>query len=146
MTVVVEQIPSVTPPPGSRLERLVLTWEQRNKSRQRVASERGRELVIKLATGTRLPPGTVVWVGEGVHVEVAAADEEVWLIRTADARTLARVAYEIGNRHFPLEIGDASIAVLYDHTLAELWARLSVHAERVRRPFLSEQPPSHHHS
>ena len=145
MTVVVEQILPVTRPPGSRVERLVLTWEQRSKTRQRVASESGREIVIKLATGTRLPPGTVVWVGEGVHVEVAAADEEVWLVRAADAQTLARVAYEIGNRHFPIEIGDASVAVLYDHTLAELWARLGVRAERVRRPFLSEQQPTHHH-
>jgi len=145
VTVVVEQILSMPPPQGSRPERLVLTWEQRSKTRQRVASESGREIVLKLATGTRLPPGTVVWVGEGVHVEVAAADEEVWLIRTADVRTLAQVAYEIGNRHFPIEIGDASLAVLYDHTLAELWARLGVHAERMRRPFLSDQQPTHQH-
>src|SRR5712692_8144911 len=117
--VLVEHISPATLPPGSRLERLVLTWEQRSKTRQRVASESGREIVIKLATGTRLPPGTVVWVGESVHVEVAAADEEVWLIRTADAQAQARVAYEIGNRHFPIEIGAASVAVRYDHTLAE---------------------------
>lgn len=145
MTVVVEQIHRVTPPPGSRPERLVLTWEQRSKTRQRVTTDGGREIVIKLATGTRLPPGTIVWAGEGVHVEVAAADEDVWLMRSADAQTLARVAYEIGNRHFPIEIGPAWVAVLYDHTLAELWARLGVHAERVRQPFLSEQQPTHHH-
>lgn len=145
MTIVVEQLPSATPAQGSRVERLVLTWEQRSKTRQRVASESGREIVIKLATGTRLPPGTVVWTGTGVHVEVVAAAEDVWLIRTADAQTLARVAYEIGNRHFPIEFGNASVTVLYDHTLAELWARLGVDAERVQRPFLSEQQPTHHH-
>ena len=145
MTVVVEQIPHGPPPTGARAERLVLTWEQRSKTRQRVMTENGREIVIKLATGTRLPPGTVVWAGEGAYVEVAAADEEVWMVRSADAQTLARVAYEIGNRHFPIEIGPAWVAVLYDHTLAELWTRLGVHADRLRQPFRSEQQPTHHH-
>jgi urease accessory protein UreE len=69
----------------------------------------------------------------------------VWLIRTADIRTLLRVAYEIGNRHFPIDIGFDRVAVLHDHTLAELWARLGIVAQRVRQPFLSAQRPSHQH-
>jgi urease accessory protein len=79
-------------------------------------------------------------------VQVAAADEDVWLLRDTDAPTLARVAYEIGNRHFPIEIGTDGVAVLYDHTLGELWERLGVRAERVRRPFLPDpRLPAPHH-
>ena len=100
---------------------------------------------IKLPTGTRLPPGTVLFLGDDFHVEVVAAEEDVWLIRASHPGTLVRVAYEIGNRHFPIEIGDGWVSVRYDHTLAELWERLGVAGKRVRRPFLSDQRPSHHH-
>lgn len=143
--IVVAELPSTPPAPGSERDLLVLTWEERHKTRQRATSQAGREIAIKLATGTRLPPGTVVAVGEGFHVEVAAADEDLWLVGSDDARALMRGAYEIGNRHFPIEIGDGTIAVRYDHTLEELWRRLDVRAERVRRPFLSAERPPHDH-
>jgi urease accessory protein len=143
--IIVEQLPTKAPPSGSLPERLVLTWEERAKTHQRVTTQAGREIGIKLPTGSRLLPGTVLYVGDNVHVEVAAACEDVWLIQTADVRARLRIAYEIGNRHFPIDIGDDTLAVLYDHTLAELWGRLGIVAQRVRQPFLSVQRPSHHH-
>jgi len=143
--ILVEQLPHSALAPGSSADRVVLTWEERTKTHQRVVTQGGREIGIKLPTGTPLLPGTVVYVGDTFHVEVAAAPEDVWLIRTPDVRALLRVAYEIGNRHFPIDIGDDCVAVLYDHTLAELWARLGIVAQRVRQPFLSAQRPSHRH-
>jgi hypothetical protein len=86
----------------------------------RVTTQQGRDVAIKLPTGTRLPPGTVLFLGDGFHVEVIAAQVDVWIIRAPEAATLVRVAYEIDNRHFPIEIGDGWVAVRYDHTLAEL--------------------------
>jgi len=143
--ILVDRLPTAAPAPGSAADPVVLTWEERAKTRQRVTTQSGREVAIKLPTGTRLPTGTPLFLGEGFHVEVIAADEDVWMIHAADAGTLVRVAYEIGNRHFPIEIGDGWVAVRYDHTLAELWERLGVAAERATRPFLSDQRPSHHH-
>jgi len=143
--ILVERLPTSAPAPGSSADPVVLTWEERAKTRQRVTTQHGRDVAIKLPTGTRLPPGTLLFLGEGFHIEVIAADEDVWLIRALDTCTLVRVAYEVGNRHFPIEIGDGWVAVRYDHTLAELWERLGVVAERVTRPFLSDQRPSHHH-
>jgi len=143
--ILVERLSTAVPAPGSSADPVVLTWEERAKTRQRVTTQAGRDVGIKLPTGTRLPPGTVLFLGEDFHIEVIAAEEEVWMIRTADTGSLLRVAYEIGNRHFPIEIGDGWVAVRYDHTLAELWERLGVAAARVTRPFLSDQRPTHHH-
>ncbi len=142
---IVDHLPTDAPPPGSLPEPLVLTWEERAKTHQRVTTAAGRAIGFKLPTGTPLMPGTVVYIGDAIHVEVVAASEDVWLIQTADRRALLRVAYEIGNRHFPIDIGADSVAVLYDHTLAELWERLGIAAQRVRQPFLSVQRPTHHH-
>jgi len=143
--ILVERLPTAAPAPGSAADPVVLPWEERAKTRQRVTTKHGRDVAIKLPTGTRLPPGTLLFLGEGFHIEVIAAQEDVWLIRAPDTGTLVRVAYEIGNRHFPIEIGDGWVAVRYDHTLAELWGRLGVVGERVTRPFLSNERPSHHH-
>lgn len=142
---IVDHLPTGSPLPSSLPDPVVLTWDERTKTHQRVTTQAGREIGIKLPTGSRLLPGTVLYIGDTFHVEVVAACEEVWVIQTADVRALLRVAYEIGNRHFPIDIGDESLAVLYDHTLAELWERLGIVARRVQQPFLSAQRPSHHH-
>ena len=145
MADVVERLPDTSPPAGSRRDPLVLSWEEREKTRQRATTAGGREIVIKLATGTRLPPGTVVVIGDGFYVEVAAAEEDVWVVRSADVRRLCRAAYEIGNRHFAIAFGDGEILVRYDHTLEELWRRIGIEARRARRPFLSDQRIVHEH-
>jgi urease accessory protein len=144
--IIVDALPTVEVPPRSEMDPLVLLWEQRAKSHQVLVTAGGRELGLKLATGTRLPPGCVVHIGEGFHVEVVAAVEDVWEVRADDTRALMRVVYEIGNRHFPIDIGNGSVRVLYDPTLLELWGRLGVSAVRLRHAFLSDQAPMHRHS
>src|ERR1700690_3882806 len=129
---IIDHLPSDAPPSSSVPDLLVLTWDERTKTHQRVTTHAGREIGIKLPTGSQLLAGIVLYGGDNFHVEVAAACEDVWLIETADVRALLRVAYEIGNRHFPIDIGDDTVAVPYDHTLTELWGRLGLIPQRVR--------------
>ncbi len=143
--IIVERLPESPPAIGSRADALVLTWEEREKTRQRTKTASGREVAIKLPTGTRLPPGTVLLVGDGFHVEVVAAEEDVWVVRSSDSRALLRAAYEIGNRHFAVAFADGEIQVRYDHTLEELWGRIGVDASKTRRAFLADQKPQHEH-
>jgi len=78
-------------------------------------------------------------------VQVAAADEDVWLVRTADAGRWRASLTSSQSPFFRSRSAHDSLAALYDHTLEELWARLGVRAERLRRPFRSEHtvtPPS----
>jgi urease accessory protein len=142
--IVVDALPSGPPPAGSILDPLSLRWEDRARTRQRVVTRSGREVGIKLPTGTRLSPGTLVVVGDGWHAAVEAAEEDVWVVRARDRRSLLHVAWEIGSRHFPVELDEDGLAVLHDHTLAELWRRLGVDAVRARRPFLAEMRPHCH--
>ena len=144
--IVVEQLPAGPPPTGSIADAVELTWEQRQKTRQILTTQAGREIGIKLPTGTRLAPGCVAYVGDGYHVTVVAAAEDVWIVPCADRLSLARVAYELGQRHLPVELDGDRVAVGYDHTLEELWRRLGVRGLRRRQPFLAEPAHSHHHA
>ena len=45
----------------------------------------------------------------GACIGVRAADEDVMDARCDDPTLLARVAYHLGNRHAPLQIGDGFV-------------------------------------
>ena len=143
--VVVERLPEHPPSADSSRDVVDLGWEDRARTRQRLRTRGGRELALKLTTGTRLPPGSVILVEDGWHVEVEARPEDVWVVRASERSWLLRVAWQIGNRHFPIAVGEDEIVVLYDHTLVELWHRLGVTATRDRRPFLAEGGSAHRH-
>jgi urease accessory protein len=118
------------------IDALALTWEQRRKSRQRLLTRRGREVALALPTGTQLQAGDLLPTPEGlIGVELAA--EDVLLIQPRDPLEAAFVAYQIGNRHLPLEIGTHGLKTLYE---AVLETYLRQHAVAVERTFLPFSP------
>ena len=48
---------------------------------------------------------------------VEACDEDLLEVRAPGAAELARIAYHIGNRHVPIQIGDGWLRILPDHVL-----------------------------
>ncbi len=142
--IVIEALPEDSPPFGSVADPLVLDWDLRAKTRQRCRTAAGRDLGIKLPTGTRLAPGATLLVGDGFHVVVVAAEEDVWVVACPGRSDLARVAFELGNRHLPIEIGSHEIAVRHDPTLESAWTKLGVKARRLTRPFLAGAAPVAH--
>ena len=77
-----------------------LTWEQRQRSRQKLLTALGREVALALPTGTRLLAGDLLPTAEG-YIEVVLTPEEVLVIRPRSLQETAFVAYQIGNRHLP---------------------------------------------
>ncbi len=98
-------------------ESLELTFDQREKSRLRTVLRSGEEVGISLKPGTMLSHGDKVALADGRVAEVIAALEQVMEVRAASAQQLAAIAYHVGNRHVPLEVGDAVLRLLPDHVL-----------------------------
>jgi len=61
------------------IDTVALTWEERQKSRQRLRTTQGQELALALPTGTRLQAGDLLPTVDG-YIEVALAPEDVILI------------------------------------------------------------------
>lgn len=111
-------------------DRLVLTWEQRRWMRGRFTTERGRKIGIALPTGTALAPGAILYVGADWYLEIEAAIEPVLEIFPSDYNEAVKIAFEVGNRHFPLALEENKILVPDDKVMVRLMDRLGAPWER----------------
>ncbi len=139
-------------------DRLRLPYEARRKSRQRVTLVSGEEMGYALPPGTVLRGGDRLLTGNGHIVEVEAARETLLEVRAVDALQLMRAAYHLGNRHVPVQLGEALLRLQPDHVLAEMLGGLGCAVYPVEAPFDPEggaygagahgtrQPYAHRHA
>jgi urease accessory protein len=104
---------------------------------------RGKEIALALPTGTRLDAGDLLPTAEG-WIEVELAPEDVLLIRPRSLQETAFVAYQIGNRHLPLEIDAQGLKTLYEPLLETYLRQQSIPVERAYLPFTPVSAASGH--
>ncbi len=129
----VDRLPEIVAPEeleGKEADRVVLTWEQRRWTRGRLLTARGREIAIALPTGLVLEPGRILCIQPDWYATVEAAQEKILLISPPDHQAALRVAFEVGNRHFPLAIEGEQLSVPDGTAMVQLLARLGVPWER----------------
>lgn len=96
---------------------LTLPYALRQKSRQRVRLDDGREAALVLPRGTVLRHGDCLRAEEGAIVRVIAAAEAMSTAFSSDPLLLTRAAYHLGNRHVPIQVGMGWLRYLQDHVL-----------------------------
>jgi len=109
---------------------LVLAWEQRRWMRGRFTTVNGRKIGIALPTGTTLAPGAILYVGADWFLKIEAATEPVLEIIPTDYDQAVKIAFEVGNRHFPLALENGKILIPDDSAMVRLMDRLGVPWER----------------
>ncbi|MGD0231436.1 MAG: hypothetical protein ABSC19_13935 [Syntrophorhabdales bacterium] len=144
MIIIEEVLRNVTVPAGSEPDRIIMGWEERRRTRQRVRSLKGREFAIALATGTVLNDGDILYVGQDFHVAVEAEEEDVLVLPFGDASLAALAAYELGNRHLPVSIGHDRLTTPYDRLVEALLASVGITCHRRKERFEPARM-SHHH-
>jgi urease accessory protein len=120
---------------GKEEDKLILTWEQRRWMRGRFTTERGRKIGIALPTGTTLAHGSILHVGADWYLKIEAAIESVLAIFPSDYNEAVKIAFEVGNRHFPLALEESKILVPDDKAMVRLMERLGARWERRRAIF-----------
>lgn len=123
---------------------LTLPFDQRQKSRQRVRCDDGREAALSLPRGTVLRHGDCLRTQEGIWVRVIAADEPVSTVFSNDTSTLACAAYHLGNRHVPLQIGEGWLRYLRDHVLDDMLRKRGLEIVHEQAPFQPESGAYQH--
>jgi urease accessory protein len=128
------------------MDRLVLTFEQRQKSRLRVRAESGEEVALILERGRLRRGGERVTAADGRVFEIVAAPEKLLHI---ESDAIAKVAYHLGNRHVPVQVGEGFLRIAEDHVLEEMVKRLGARVRHVEAPFEPEagayDGEGHHH-
>jgi urease accessory protein len=128
--------------------RLRLPFDRRQKSRQRATLESGEEVAIVLARGEVMRGGDLVVAADGQVIEVVAERESVMHVECDCAPALARVAYHLGNRHVPVQVGDQWLRFAADSVLEKMVAGLGANVSVIDAPFEPEAgayAPHHRH-
>ena len=126
------------PAAASWAAELVLPYDQRQKSRLRTRLANGEEAGIFLERGEVLRDGDLLVAEDGRVVRVRAQPEPVLDIVCESADHLARVAYHLGNRHVPLQIGDGWLRIVDDAVLRKMAEGLGAVVSAREAPFEPE--------
>jgi urease accessory protein len=124
---------------------VVLSAEERLKSRYRCQTQDGTELLLSLPRGTVLHEGdlltteTVAW-----WVRVQAKAEPVLKVEAKSPLDLLRVTYHLGNRHVPLEVTATALKLSPDPVLREMLEHLGATVTESIEPFYPEMGAYHH--
>ena len=125
--------------PDRVADTVVLDHEGRHRRRVALKGEGGLDFLLDLDKAAALADGDAVRLEDGRLVQVKAAPQALIEIRAENPLRLMRVAWHIGNRHTPAEIGADAIWIEDDHVLAEMIRGQGCTATPVRRPFRPER-------
>lgn len=117
---------------------LILSFDQRQKSRQRARLDNGEEVGLNLPHGTVLRGGDRLRADDGRVIEVRAAPEPVSTAASLDPIQLTRAAYHLGNRHVAVQIGAGWVRYLQDHVLDDMVRALGLTLTQGIIPFEPE--------
>lgn len=123
-----------------------LNWEARQKCRQRLRTEAGRELGLALPTGTRLSPGDVLYQDADVEIVVEGEPEKVFVLRLEKREAFGLACYQIGNLHRPIGFDDGAILVPYEPVIEKQLTRLGFTYTVEERIFTGAVQQSHSHA
>lgn len=126
-------------PPSEHYDaELSLPFEQRQKSRFRACLESGEDVRLFLERGEILRNGDYLLAEDGRIVKVVAKPEPVLQVTCRTTHELTRMAYHLGNRHVPLQIGSNWLRIGADHVLREMLEALGATAQEQEAPFEPE--------
>ena len=110
----------------------IWTWrvDKRRWMRGRFTTVRGRKIGVALPTGTVLAHGAILHVAGDWYLKIEAATEPVLEIIPSDCEQAVKIAFEVGDRHFPLALDAGKILVPDDKAMIRLLERLGARWEK----------------
>jgi urease accessory protein len=118
---------------------VTLDHEGRHKRRVALTTDGGLALLLDLEKAAVLQDGDALKLEDGRLVRVKAALQKLLEITAENPKRLLKVAWHVGNRHTPAEIGESAIYIEDDHVLAEMVRGLGAAVRPVERAFAPER-------
>ena len=119
-------------------DRVTLDHDARHRRRFSYVAEGGTAFLLDLPAATVLADGDGLMLDDGRVIAVAAAGEPLIEVRAASPALLMRLAWHIGNRHLPADIGANRIRLRADHVIAAMLRGLGGEVAEIVAPFAPE--------
>jgi urease accessory protein len=132
---------------------VTLDFDDRHRRRRRYIGEGGMAFLLDLPEAVVLYDGDGLVLEDGGAIAVRAAPEPLVEVTAQDRAHFARLAWHLGNRHLPAEIGADRILIRDDHVITAMLRGLGATLRTVQAPFNPEggaygehnRQTGHHH-
>lgn len=127
-------------PNSDDVDSVTLSFDDRHRRRLRLTTEAGESVLLDLTKPQPLDDGDGLAIenNEG-WIRIKAAPEDVLDVKGQNLAQTIRLAWNLGNRHLPIQIVDeAHLRLRYDHVIEEMLTNLGVPVEREKAPFVPE--------
>ena len=125
---------------GRHHEKVILPSADLVKRIQRVSTDHGRELGLRLAPGPDLRDGDILLITDSELITVSVLPTDVLVIAPESIFDMGFIAHSLGNRHLQAqffdrksEYGAEVMVVQYDHTVEDFLKHHQARYERQER-------------
>jgi len=129
---------------------ITLDFEDRHRRRICLLTDQGEAVLLDLPKAIAMADGDGLRLHDGRWLKVQAAAEPIVEVRHRDAGQLTRLAWHLGNRHLPTQIGVEVLRIRPDHVIEAMLKGFGANLVTVRAPFQPEggaysSRAEHHH-
>lgn len=131
---------------GRHIERVYLESDKLVKRIQRVETDHGHELGIRLKQPTDLSDGDILYMDDQKAIVVSVIEEDLLVIRPDDMKQMGEIAHQLGNRHLPVQFTGREMVVQYDYLVEDLLNKQGIpHVREKRKVRQAFRPIGHTH-
>jgi urease accessory protein len=146
----IKLVPAAARPRAEVIDTLILPYAQRAAQRGFVFGVKGTCIELDLAEPALMRTDDALQLDDGRFVEVVAEAEPLIEVRLSDPAALARLAWQLGGRHVPVEARARSLRLCRDKSIETWLAESGIKFITIEAPFdpdtgFPASSPDHHH-
>jgi urease accessory protein len=132
---------------GNRqVEYVYMSSDDLVKRIQRVTTDHGREIGVRLKEAKALTDGDILYLDKRTAIVVSVLEDDLLVIRPRNLKQMGEIAHQLGNRHLPAQFEGDEMLVQYDRLVEELLQQLDIPYERAKRKVRQAfRHVGHHH-
>jgi len=115
------------------VERVYLSSDDLVKRVQRVTTDHGKEIGIRLKEPKDLIDGDILYMDDRNMIVVSVMSDDLLVLRPVSLKQMGEIAHQLGNRHMPAQFEGEEMLVQYDYLVEELLNQLDVPYSREKR-------------
>jgi urease accessory protein len=120
-------------PKGLHIERVYLTSDDLVKRIQRVTTDHGKEVGIRLKEQKDLMDGDILYMDDRNMIIVNVTADDLLVLRPVSMKQMGEIAHQLGNRHLPAQFDGGEMLVQYDYLVEDLLKQLEIPYAREKR-------------
>jgi urease accessory protein len=115
------------------IERVYVESDALVKRIQRVVTDHGKEIGIRLKENKDLVDGDILYMDERNMIVIQVLADDILTICPTSIQQMGEIAHQLGNRHLPAQFEGNEMLVQYDYLVEDLLKQLDIPYRREER-------------